>query len=153
MAEKKAKPAEPKGAKRTAPGPQAASEGGFTPPQRAGGLGGAAQHPPDKRKPSPKVPVVNAANEPIREIQLSPDVFAADPNPHLVYEAVKQYRAGGRRGTHMTKNRALVSGSGKKPWLFSQDKRDSLPRSVGGVQGVRRSTPLKRGSPPRRYRW
>jgi len=37
-------------------------------------------------------------------------------NEHLLYEAVKQYRAGGRRGTHMTKNRALVSGSGKKPW-------------------------------------
>jgi large subunit ribosomal protein L4 len=33
-----------------------------------------------------------------------------------VYEAVKQQRAGARRGTHMTKNRALVSGSGKKPW-------------------------------------
>jgi large subunit ribosomal protein L4 len=29
---------------------------------------------------------------------------------------VKQYRAAGRRGTHMTKNRALVSGTGKKPW-------------------------------------
>jgi len=62
------------------------------------------------------VAVVNADNETIREIQLSPDVFAARPNPHLVYEAVKQYRAGARRGTHMTKNRALVSGSGKKPW-------------------------------------
>ncbi len=37
-------------------------------------------------------------------------------NDHLLYEAVKQYRAGGRRGTHMTKNRALVSGTGKKPW-------------------------------------
>ena len=35
---------------------------------------------------------------------------------HLVYEAVKQYRAGGRAGTHQTKNRANVSGSGKKPW-------------------------------------
>jgi large subunit ribosomal protein L4 len=62
------------------------------------------------------VPVVNAANETIREIQLSPEVFAAKANPHLVYEAVKQHRAGARRGTHMTKNRALVSGSGKKPW-------------------------------------
>jgi cell division protein FtsQ len=30
--------------------PQAASEGGFTPPERAGGLGGAAQHPPEKRQ-------------------------------------------------------------------------------------------------------
>jgi large subunit ribosomal protein L4 len=71
---------------------------------------------PDRRAQSPKVPVVNAANETIREIQLSPDVFGAAPNPHLVYEAVKQHRAGARRGTHMTKNRALVSGTGKKPW-------------------------------------
>jgi len=76
----------------------------------------AASPPPDQRARSPKVAVVNAANETIREIQLSPDVFAAPPNPHLVYEAVKQHRAGARRGTHMTKNRALVSGSGRKPW-------------------------------------
>ena len=76
----------------------------------------AAPAPSDKRASSPKVAVVNAANETIREIQLSPEVFAAKPNAHLVYEAVKQYRAGARRGTHMTKNRALVSGSGKKPW-------------------------------------
>jgi large subunit ribosomal protein L4 len=62
------------------------------------------------------VAVVNSANETVREIQLSPDVFAAKANAHLVYEAVKQYRAGARRGTHMTKNRALVSGSGRKPW-------------------------------------
>jgi large subunit ribosomal protein L4 len=71
---------------------------------------------PEERPPSPKVAVVNSANETIREIQLSPEVFAAKANPHLVYEAVKQHRAGARRGTHMTKNRALVSGSGKKPW-------------------------------------
>jgi large subunit ribosomal protein L4 len=76
----------------------------------------AAKPAPEKRGMSPKVAVVNAANETIREIQLSPEVFAAKANPHLVYEAVKQHRAGARRGTHMTKNRALVSGSGKKPW-------------------------------------
>jgi large subunit ribosomal protein L4 len=62
------------------------------------------------------VAVVNSANETIREIQLSPVVFAAGPATHLVYEEVKRHRAGGRRGTHMTKNRALVSGSGRKPW-------------------------------------
>jgi large subunit ribosomal protein L4 len=69
-----------------------------------------------RRAASPKVPVVNAANETVREIQLSPTVFAANVSDHLVYEAVKQYRAGARRGTHMTKNRALVAGSGRKPW-------------------------------------
>jgi large subunit ribosomal protein L4 len=68
------------------------------------------------RPQSPKVAVVNAANETVREIQLSPEVFAAKASAHLVYEAVKQYRAGARRGTHMTKNRSLVSGTGKKPF-------------------------------------
>jgi large subunit ribosomal protein L4 len=65
---------------------------------------------------SPRVPVVNADNEAVRDIQLSPKVFAGSVNGHLVYEAVKEHRAAARRGTHMTKNRALVSGSGRKPW-------------------------------------
>ncbi len=65
---------------------------------------------------SPSVAVVNAQNEKIGEVSLSSAVFAAAPKEHLLYEVVKQYRAGARRGTHMTKNRALVSGSGKKPW-------------------------------------
>ncbi len=94
--------------------------------------------------------MVNAANETIREINLSPDVFAADANPHLVYEAVKQYRAGARRGTHMTKNRALVSGSGKKPWrqkgtgrARAGETRSPLWRHGGTVFGPR----------PRDYSW
>jgi large subunit ribosomal protein L4 len=70
----------------------------------------------EERPTSPKVPVLNVDNETVREIQLSPTVFAGRVNGHLVYEAVKQHRAGARRGTHMTKNRALVSGSGRKPW-------------------------------------
>ena len=52
----------------------------------------------------------------VADAKLAPSVFELKPNDHLLYEAVKLYRAGGRRGTHMTKNRALVSGSGKKPW-------------------------------------
>jgi len=95
-------------------------------------------------RPSPRVAVVNAANETIREIQLSPDVFAATVNPHLVYEAVKQYRAGARRGTHMTKNRALVSGTGKKPFrqkgtgrARAGETRNPLWRHGGTVFGPR----------------
>jgi large subunit ribosomal protein L4 len=72
--------------------------------------------PRDDRPVSPKVPVLSTDNKTIREIQLSPTVFGGRVNGHLVYEAVKQHRAGARRGTHMTKNRALVSGSGRKPW-------------------------------------
>jgi large subunit ribosomal protein L4 len=62
------------------------------------------------------VEIVNVDNEKVSERLVSPEVFGVRVNEHLLYEAVKQYRAGGRRGTHMTKNRALVSGSGKKPW-------------------------------------
>ena len=62
------------------------------------------------------VDVYNTKNEKVSNLVLHPDVFQARVNRHLLYEAVKQYRAGGRRGTHATKNRALVSGSGRKPW-------------------------------------
>ena len=62
------------------------------------------------------VDVIDAENKKVSELKLHPEVFGVRVNDHLLYEAVKHYRAGGRRGTHMTKNRALVSGTGKKPW-------------------------------------
>jgi len=131
--------------------PRSASEGGPAAPKRTGGRGAATsrlasgdeQHRAEERK-SPTVAVVNAANETIREIQLSPDVFGATVNAHLVYEAVKQYRAGARRGTHMTKNRALVSGTGKKPFrqkgtgrARAGETRSPLWRHGGTVFGPR----------------
>ena len=60
--------------------------------------------------------IVDGDNRKLSEHSLRPEVFAVAVNEHLLYEAVKQYRANARRGTHMTKNRALVSGSGRKPW-------------------------------------
>ena len=60
--------------------------------------------------------IVDANNNKVGDVTLRPEVFAVRVNEHLLYEAVKQYRAGARAGTHATKNRALVSGSGKKPW-------------------------------------
>src|SRR5206468_12155621 len=62
------------------------------------------------------VAIVDGDNRKLSEHSLRPEVFAVAVNDHLLYEAVKQYRANARRGTHATKNRALVSGSGKKPW-------------------------------------
>jgi large subunit ribosomal protein L4 len=60
--------------------------------------------------------VVNAQNEKVGAIDLDDEVFGARLKPYLVWEAVVQQNASERRGTHATKNRALVSGSGKKPW-------------------------------------
>jgi large subunit ribosomal protein L4 len=60
--------------------------------------------------------VVNRENEKIGSIDLNDDVFAGPARTDLVWESVVRQNASERRGTHMTKNRALVSGSGKKPY-------------------------------------
>jgi large subunit ribosomal protein L4 len=96
---------------------------GKTPRPKAAKKAAAAERP--TRKPAAvtegvgaegTVQVVNAQNERVGDLALRPEVFGVEVNQHLLYEAVKQYRAGGRAGTHATKNRALVSGSGKKLW-------------------------------------
>src|SRR3990170_6319382 len=64
----------------------------------------------------PSVEVRNLNNEPVGEMALADAVFAAKVNPHLLYEAVRHYQACRRAGTHATKNRRLVAGSGRKLW-------------------------------------
>jgi large subunit ribosomal protein L4 len=60
--------------------------------------------------------VVNNQNEKIGAVSLSEDVFGGKVKAGLIWESVVRANAAERRGTHATKNRALVSGSGKKPW-------------------------------------
>jgi large subunit ribosomal protein L4 len=60
--------------------------------------------------------VVNASNEKIGTVDVRDDVFGGRVNRDLMWESVVHANAAERRGTHMTKNRALVSGSGKKPY-------------------------------------
>jgi large subunit ribosomal protein L4 len=60
--------------------------------------------------------VVNGSNEKIGAVDLRDDVFGGRINTHLIWESVVRANAAARQGTHATKNRALVSGSGKKPW-------------------------------------
>jgi len=64
----------------------------------------------------PEVEVRNLRNEITGTIQLSEDIFGAALNETLVWEAVQHYLANQRSGTHSTKTRAEVSGSGKKLW-------------------------------------
>jgi large subunit ribosomal protein L4 len=63
-----------------------------------------------------KLEVRNWDNDVVGEIEVPAEVLGYPARPHLVWEVVKAYLAGQRRGTHATKNRALVSGGGKKPW-------------------------------------
>ena len=64
----------------------------------------------------PQVNVIDLNNKAVGSIELSDAVFAAPVNKNLIYEAVRNYRAGLRRGTASTKTRHEVSGSGKKLW-------------------------------------
>jgi large subunit ribosomal protein L4 len=60
--------------------------------------------------------VVNSQNEKVGTLDLSDEVFGGRIKDHLVWESVVHANAAERRGTHMTKTRGLVSGTGKKPW-------------------------------------
>jgi large subunit ribosomal protein L4 len=62
-----------------------------------------------------KIDVMNLSGEKTGSFELAEEVFGA-VNEDLLWEAVKHYRASQRAGTHATKNRKLVSGSGKKLW-------------------------------------
>jgi large subunit ribosomal protein L4 len=63
-----------------------------------------------------KIAVKNFDNQQVREVEVPDAVFAYPYNEHLIHEAVEAYRAGLRAGTHKTKTRSEVSGSGKKLW-------------------------------------
>ena len=60
--------------------------------------------------------VVNNENKKVGSVDLSDAVFGGRVNADLMWESVVHANAADRRGTHQTKNRANVSGSGKKPW-------------------------------------
>lgn len=63
-----------------------------------------------------KLDIVDSTNKKVGSLELSDDVFGGLVKTDVIWEAVVQENAAERRGTHATKNRALVSGSGKKPW-------------------------------------
>ena len=53
----------------------------------------------------------------VGSLELADEIFAPEQiNEALLWEAVKHYRASMRQGTAATKNKKLVSGSGKKLW-------------------------------------
>jgi large subunit ribosomal protein L4 len=60
--------------------------------------------------------VVNSENQKVGTLHVSDDVFAGQIKTDLIWESVVRQNASERRGTHKAKNRALVSGGGKKPY-------------------------------------
>ena len=63
-----------------------------------------------------KMDVYNQEAAVVKTVELSDAVFGIEPNQQAIYDAVLVYLAGLRQGTHATKTRAFVSGTGKKPF-------------------------------------
>ena len=84
----------------------------------------------------PTVDVIDLNNQKVGEVELADEVFGAEVNEPLLYEAVRQFRASQRAGTHKTKVRAEVSGSGKKLW-----KQKGTGRArMGSIRSPRKSS-------------
>jgi large subunit ribosomal protein L4 len=60
--------------------------------------------------------VVNQQNEKVGSLDLRDDVFGGRVKVDVIHESVVRANAAARRGTHATKSRGMVSGTGKKPW-------------------------------------
>jgi large subunit ribosomal protein L4 len=63
----------------------------------------------------PSVVMVDQNNKKVKEVELPP-AFSSEVRSHLIHSAVVNHLANKRAGTAATKNKALVSGGGKKPW-------------------------------------
>lgn len=63
-----------------------------------------------------EINIINMKNEAIETMEIPDAIASAPAKKSVLYEAVRQYQTSGRQGTHATKNRALVSGSGRKLW-------------------------------------
>ncbi|HQR46417.1 MAG TPA: 50S ribosomal protein L4 [Thermoanaerobaculia bacterium] len=94
------------------------------------------------------VPVRNLKAETVGEATLPAEIFGVPFRRHLVWEAVKEIRAREHRGTHKTKTRSEVSGSGKKPF---KQKHTGRARQGGGRPPIHRHGGTVHGPVPRSY--
>ena len=63
-----------------------------------------------------KLTVKNLQSKKVKDIDLPEAVFGYPYKEHLIHTVIQSYLAGLRRGTHSTKNRAEIVGSGGKLW-------------------------------------
>jgi len=94
------------------------------------------------------VDVWNWKKEKVGALELAPGVFDYPYRRHLVWAVVRAHLAALRRGTHKTKTRAEVSGSGKKPF---KQKGTGRARQGGGRPPIHRHGGTVFGPVPRSY--
>lgn len=96
----------------------------------------------------PTIEIKDLKNQKVGSIDLPDDIFAYPYKEHLIHEAVRNYLAGLRSGTHKTKTRSEVSGSGKKPF---RQKGTGRARQGGGRPPIHRHGGTVFGPQPRDY--
>jgi large subunit ribosomal protein L4 len=96
----------------------------------------------------PKVDVKDWNNKKVGSVDLPEEIFAYPYKEHLIHEAVRNYLASLRQGTHKVKNRSEVSGSGKKPF---RQKGTGRARQGGNRPPIHRHGGTVFGPTPRDY--
>jgi large subunit ribosomal protein L4 len=96
----------------------------------------------------PTIDVKDFSNKKVGSVDLPEEIFAYPYKEHLIHEAVRNYLAGLRQGTHKTKVRSEVSGSGKKPF---RQKGTGRARQGGNRPPIHRHGGTVFGPQPRDY--
>jgi large subunit ribosomal protein L4 len=96
----------------------------------------------------PKIDVKDWNNKKVGSVDLPDEIFAYPYKEHLIHEAVRNYLASLRQGTHKTKTRSEVSGSGKKPF---RQKGTGRARQGGNRPPIHRHGGTVFGPVPRDY--
>ena len=93
-----------------------------------------------------KVELLNLKGEKVKDINLNEEIFGITPNNKVLKDAIDLSLASLRQGTHKTKNRAEVSGGGRKPWRQKGTgrARQGSIRAVQWVGGGNYGTPVPR---------
>src|ERR1700757_623164 len=96
----------------------------------------------------PTIDIKNWDNKKVGSVDLPEAIFAYPYKEHLIHEAVRNYLASLRQGTHKVKNRSEVSGSGKKPF---RQKGTGRARQGGNRPPIHRHGGTVFGPTPRDY--
>ena len=96
----------------------------------------------------PTIDIKDWNNKKVGSVELPDEIFAYPYKEHLIHEAVRNYLAGLRQGTHKTKTRSEVSGSNKKPF---RQKGTGRARQGGARPPIHRHGGTVFGPVPRDY--
>jgi large subunit ribosomal protein L4 len=96
----------------------------------------------------PTIDIKNWDNKKVGSVELPDEIFGYPYKEHLIHEAVRNYLASLRQGTHKTKTRSEVAGSGKKPF---KQKGTGRARQGGNRPPIHRHGGTVFGPQPRDY--